>query len=155
VHHDQLHVEAIWNSAARLPGADAVAAICQQKRAALQQLVQLHGHFEPLIDSLLWKAKYRALVNTSVFYVSFAGTITELFCGFALYCQWLRGDKANRKLAEQAKTALQQAQTHWLQNTQQHAWLPGVPSVFQENTFWTRTNDCLQDLTSPNKPNNS
>lgn len=153
VHHDQLHVEAIWNSAARLQDVGTIATVCQQKRAAFQQLVLMQRQFEPLIDSLLWKTKYRALANTLIFYQSFAGTITELFCGFTDYCRWLRGERIDQKLAVQAKVALQQAQTYWLQNTQQHALLPGVPSVFQENTFWTRTNDCLQELSpSPSSP---
>jgi hypothetical protein len=41
---------------------------------------------------------------------------------------------------------LQAAQRYSQLHTQRHALLPGVPSVFHDNTLWDRTNACLAEM---------
>ena len=148
VQHDQLDIEAIWNAAACLLDPGAIAAAIARKRAALQKVELMRQRFEKIAPTLANKAQARDLANSLIFYNSFAGAVTDLFCGFLNYFQWRRaGDGKNQAaLARQAADALEHAQAQWQQHTQRHAMLPGAPSVFQENTFWERTNDCLEDL---------
>lgn len=146
VHDDQLDVEAIWNATARLLEPAAIEAACQEKLAALRQVEQMRQTFDRAALALPNKSQARDLANTLVFYNSFAGAVASLFCGFARYFQWQRSGRTQNTLAEQAAEHLEHAQAHWQHNTQRHALLPGAPSVFQENTFWERTNACLEDL---------
>ncbi|MEI8196124.1 MAG: hypothetical protein WCI73_09470, partial [Phycisphaerae bacterium] len=148
VHHDQLDVEAIWNAAACLLDPAAIAAASARKRAALHHVELMRQLFEKIAPTLSNKAQARDLDNSLIFYNSFAGAVSDLFCGFLNYFQWRRagGGKNQAVLARQAADALEHAQAQWQHHTQRHAMLPGAPSVFQENTFWERTNDCLEEL---------
>jgi hypothetical protein len=150
VQQDQLDVEAIWNAAARLQDLAAISAACARKRGALANVEIMRQRFEKLAGDLPNKSLARDLSNTFVFYNSFAGAVADLFCGFVDYFQWRRTGRTDAVLARRAAGYLEHAQAQWQHHTQRHAMLPGAPSVFQENTFWERTNDCLEEIQNVN-----
>ena len=146
VRDDQLDVDALWASAARLPDGPAIAAACREKLAGLEDVEQMRQLFERIGLELPNQAQARDLANMLIFYNSFAGAVAHLYCGAARTLEWQRGGRHDAALAQQAADHLENAQGYWQHNTQRHAMLPGAPSVFEETSFWERTNDCLEEL---------
>lgn len=143
---DLLDVEAIWSSAAQLMETNLAERACTQKMEALAVVEKARRAMEQHGSECGNKFLIRDITNTLVFYNSLAGSIAHLFCGFLRFLQWQRAGKGDTPLREQAREHLERAQGHWQHHTQRHAMLPGVASVFQENSFWDRTNDCLEEL---------
>ncbi len=143
---DLLDVEAIWSSATQLMETNLADRACAKKLEALADIEKNRRSVEQHGAECNNKFLIRDITNTLVYYNSLAGTIAHLFCGFLRFCQWRRAGKGNTPLKEHAQEHLERAQGYWQHHTQRHAMLPGVASVFQENTFWDRTNDCLEEL---------
>lgn len=146
IRDDLMDVEVIWSSAAQLMETNLAERACTQKLEALDTVEKARRAMEQHGAECGNKFLIRDITNTIVFYNSLAGSIAHLFCGFLRFLQWRRGGKADNALRDQAREHLERAQGHWQHHTQRHAMLPGVASVFQENTFWDRTNDCLEEL---------
>jgi len=148
---DHLDIEALWLAAGRVAEpATAADAACDEKLSALQGIEHARRLFEHVVLELPNRSQARDVANTLTFYNSFAGAVAHAFCGFVRYMQWDRGGKTNAILAAQATDHLEHAQAHWLHHTQRHTMLPGAPSVFHENTFWERTNGCMEELEKEN-----
>jgi hypothetical protein len=146
VKDDLLDVEAIWASAQRVVEAGRVDEACREKMEAMQKVNRIRQLFDLAAPELPNRSQVRGLANSLTYFSSFAGTVVSLFNGFVRFGQWVRAGRADVGVAEAAVEALERAQSQWQEHTQRHALLPGVPSVFQENTLWDRTNDCLEQL---------
>jgi hypothetical protein len=143
---DLLDVNAIWASAMHvLDAANAEEAIAE-KREAQEGAERIRHLFDLAAPGLPNPSQAKALSNSLAYYSSFAGSVVSLFVGFIRFAQWHRGGRTNAALATEATDLLEHAQAHWQHHTQRHALLAGAPSVFQENTLWDRTNDCLEQL---------
>jgi hypothetical protein len=143
---DTIDIDTIWTLSNRVINLNQSAAAMGEKLEGLRLVEQMRVIFEAAAPECANKALTRDLTNTLIFYGSFAGTIAHLFCGFMQYITWLRAGRTDTALAESAQEHLERTQAHWQHHTQRHAMLPGAPSVFTENTFWERTNACLEEL---------
>jgi hypothetical protein len=119
---------------------------CHEKVEAMHGVHRIRQLFDLAAPELPNKSQVRALANSLTYFISFAGTVAHLFIGFVRFGEWVRGGRVDSGKAEEAAEALERAQAQWQEHTQRHALLPGAPSVFQENTLWDRTNDCLERL---------
>lgn len=143
---DLLDVERIWSSAAQLMETNLAEKAYTQKLEALSVVEKTRRAMEQHGSECNNKFLIRDITNTIIFYNSLAGSIAHLFCGFLRFLQWQRAGKNDATLREKAREHLERSQGFWQHHTQRHAMLPGVASVFQENTFWDRTNDCLEEI---------
>jgi hypothetical protein len=143
---DLLDVNAIWSTAMQVLDLHHADAAIAEKREALQGADRIRYLFDIALPHLPNPSQAKALSNSLAYYNSFAGSVVSLFIGFVKFAQWHRTGRTNTALATEAADLLEHAQAHWQHHTQRHALLPGAPSVFQENTLWDRTNDCLEQL---------
>ncbi|HVX84009.1 MAG TPA: hypothetical protein VH253_04260 [Phycisphaerae bacterium] len=149
---DLLDVEALWSAAGDIAaiGPHRAEEAVRQKAAALAGVDRLRQLFDIATPELPNKSQARDLANSLACLGSFAGAVVHLFTGFIRFHQWLRYSPSmgmpRESVGLDAADHLEHAQAHWQHHTQRHALLPGAPSVFQENTLWDRTNDCLEQL---------
>jgi len=143
---DLLDVNAIWASAMQVLDAGNAEEAIAEKRAAHEGAERIRHLFDLAAPGLPNQSQTKALSNSLAYYSSFAGSVVSLFIGFIRFAQWHRGGRTDSALATEATDLLEHAQAHWQHHTQRHALLAGAPSVFQENTLWDRTNDCLEQL---------
>jgi hypothetical protein len=143
---DLIDVDAVWEIAGRAVAQNVGADVCAEKLQGVANVERMRELFESIADELPSKTQARDLSNTLIYYNSFAGTVGHMFCGFIKFLQWQRGGRGNAGLADEAADQLDRAQAHWQHHTQRHAMLPGAPSVFNETSFWERTNACLEEL---------
>lgn len=146
VRDDLLDVNALWAAALRVVDLERADAACEEKTQALQmvdRMRQVWGIAQPELPN---KSQVRDLTSSLLYFASFAGAVAHCFCGFVRFVQWSRGGRSDAQLARAAADHLETAQDQWHNHTQRHALLPGAPSVFHENTFWQRTNDCREQL---------
>ncbi len=146
VKDDLLDVEAVWSAAQHAVDSNRADETCHEKIEAMRGADRVRHLFDLATPELPNQSQVRALANSLAYYNSFAGTVVNLFIGFVRFTQWHRTGRSDKPLADKAANALEHAQAHWQHHTQRHALLPGAPSVFQENTLWDRTNDCLEQL---------
>jgi len=149
VRDDLLDVTALWATALRVVELGRHEEALAEKAEGLRLIDRMRHVWDLVSADLPNKSQARDLSGSLLLYNSFANTVVHLFAGFIHYLRWHRTGKNSSDLAALATEHLSQAQTHWQQHTQHHALLPGAPSLFQENTLWDRTHDCLEELRSP------
>jgi hypothetical protein len=146
VRDDLLDVSAVWASAGSVIDAGAGQAAVDLKMEALRGVDRMRQLFDLASPELPNRSQARDLANSLAYFSSFAGTVAYLFVGFVRFAQWARSGRTDEALAKLAADSLRRAQAEWQRHTQRDSLLPGAPSVFRENTFWQRTNDCLEQL---------
>jgi hypothetical protein len=148
VRDDFLDIEAIWQAAGRIVDAGIGEAVLAEKTQALGVADRIRELFDLAMPDLPNKAQARELANTLICLGSFAGTVAHACRGFIQFVRWARAGRADPDLARSAEHDLRRAQRDWQQHTLHDALLPGAPSVFHENSFWDRTEDCLEQLSA-------
>ena len=143
---DLLDVDAVWASAFRCMELGRAEEACQEKAEALRLADRIRQLWELASPELPNKSQARDLTGSLLCFDSFSGAVAHLFSGLVRFAQWTRGGSADAGLAKQAAEHLEHARDAWQNHTQRHALLPGAPSMFNENTFWERTNECLESL---------
>jgi hypothetical protein len=146
VHDDLLDVGAVWSAAGSAVDGGRAQEAVEQKMEALRGVDRMRQLFDLASPELPNRSQARDLGNSLAYFGSFAGTVAHLFTGFVRFAQWARSGRKEAGLAKAAADSLRRAQAEWQRHTQRDAMLPGAPSVFRENTFWQRTNDCLEQL---------
>jgi hypothetical protein len=147
---DLLDVNAIWASAMQVLDLGKTEEAIAEKREGHEGAERVRHLFDLALPGLPGQSQGKALSNSLAYYSSFAGSVASLFVGFIRFGQWHRGGRVDAEVAEEARDLLEHAQAHWQHHTQRHALLAGAPSVFQENTLWDRTNECLEQLQGAN-----
>ncbi len=143
---DLLDVNAIWTSAMQVLDLGKTEEAIAEKREGHEGAERVRHLFDLAAPALPNQSQAKALSNSLAYYSSFAGSVVSLFVGFIRFGQWHRGGRKDEGVATEARDLLEHAQAHWQHHTQRHALLAGAPSVFQENTLWDRTNECLEQL---------
>ena len=151
VRDDLLDCSAIWASALRVVELGKITEALDEKRTALQLVDRIRHVWELALVDLPNKSLARDLSSSIISFESFAGAVANLFSGFVRYLQWSRAGRTDASLAAETAGHLETAQAAWQLLTQRNATLPGAPSVFNENTLWDLSNDCLDQLQSSKK----